>query len=199
MPTETVLGLNFSLGKASRVSTDPDAQLHEIGKFIGLALKANPTVTELLYLDSYEVRDPRIEPLFEIRSKLLGQRSIRSAYAGYAYAQARRLQNRQAAGRDGFNSDLAKRTAKHARHCFRLMLQAEQLLTHGEMTVDVSEHRDELFAIGELAENDVAAFVARFDERSTHIDGLASDLPEEPDWDAAEAFLRQFRLDNIVH
>lgn len=197
VPTETVLGLNFNMARASRVSTDPDAQLHEIGKFVGLALKANPTVTELLYLDGYEVRDPRIEPLFKIRSKLLGQRSVRTAYAGYASAQAQRLAKRQAEGRDGFNSDLAKRTAKHARHCFRLMLQAEQLLVSGEITVDVSRHRDELFAIGELAENDVAAFVARFDERSQEIDRLESDLPEEPDWEAAEAFLRQFRIDNL--
>ncbi|MEM7095550.1 MAG: hypothetical protein AAF567_21285 [Actinomycetota bacterium] len=84
-----------------------------------------------------EVLDPRIEPLVAIRSRLLGQRTVRASYTGYAVAQARRLANRQAEGRKGFNSDLAKRTAKHARHCFRLMLQAEQLLRTGEVTVDV--------------------------------------------------------------
>jgi predicted nucleotidyltransferase len=195
VPSVRLFGLDFNQGKASIVVTDPDdVQLHEIGKYVGLVLKGNPTVTELLYLDEHEVRDPRIEPLIEIRSKLIGQRTVRAAYTGYAVAQAKRLANRQAEGRAGFNSDLAKRTAKHGRHCFRLMLQAEQLLTEGTITVDVSEHRDELFAVGELAEHDVDAFLARFEARKNELDALTSSLPEEPDRDAAEAFLREFRI-----
>ena len=195
---ETVLGLGFNQGKASRVLTDPDdVQMHEIGKYVALVLKGNPTVTELLFLESYEVRDPRIEPLLEIRSKLLGQRTIRAAYSGYAFAQAQRLANRKAEGRDGFNSDLAKRTAKHGRHCFRLMLQAEQLLSEGTITVDVSAHRDELFAIGKLAETDVEAFLAKFEAREAELEALPSSLPEEPDFAAAEAFLVDFRIRNL--
>ena len=198
VPTEVLFGLGFNMGKASRVLTDPDdVQMHEIGKYVGLVLKGNPTVTELLYLDRYEVRDPRIEPLIDIRSKLLGQRTIRAAYSGYAYAQAKRLANREAEGRKGFNSDLAKRTAKHGRHCFRLMLQAEQLLTEGTINVDVSDHRDELFAIGELAETDVGAFLKRFEEREAELAAVKSDLPEEPDFAAAEAFLVEFRIANL--
>ena len=51
VPTETVLGLSFNANKASHVFTDPDdVQLHEIAKFVGLVLKGNPTVTELLFL-----------------------------------------------------------------------------------------------------------------------------------------------------
>lgn len=198
VPTETVLGLGFNQGKASRVLTDPDdVQMHEIGKYVSLVLRGNPTVTELLFLASYEVCEPRIEPLIEMRSKLLGQRTIRAAYSGYALAQAQRLANRQAEGRGGFNSDLAKRTAKHGRHCFRLMLQAEQLLTEGTITVDVSAHRDELFAIGELAETDVDAFLAKFKARQGELEALPSPLPEEPDHAAAEAFLVNFRIGNL--
>jgi len=199
VPSERLFGLDFNMAKASHVVTDPDdVQLHEIGKYVGLVLKGNPTVTELLYLSEHEVRDPRIEPLIDIRSKLIGQRTVRAAYTGYAIAQAKRLANRQEEGRKGFNSDLAKRTAKHGRHCFRLMLQAEQLLTEGTIHVDVSEHRDELFAIGELAESDVQAFLARFEARKDEIDALPSSLPEEPDVAAAEAFLRDFRLNNLA-
>ena len=199
VPTERLFGLGFNMSKASVVLTEPDdVQLHEIGKYVGLVLKGNPTVTELLFLTEHEVRDPRIEPLLEMRSKLLGQRTIRAAYTGYAIAQAKRLANRHADGRKGFNSDLAKRTAKHGRHCFRLMLQAEQLLTEGTITVDVSDHRDELFAIGELAERDVAAFLERFEQRAAELDALPSSLPEEPDVAAAEAFLIEFRRNNLA-
>ena len=195
VPTETVLGLSFTVQKASRVFTDPDdIQLHEIGKYVGLVLKGNPTVTELLFLDAYEVRDPAIEPLFELRSSLLGAETVRNAYTGYAVAQARRLVNRQEAGQKGFNSDLAKRTAKHGRHCFRLLLQADELLRTGQITVDVSDHRDELFAVGELAESDPDAFLARFEARVAEIDAMASVLPDQPDRAAAERFLVDFRL-----
>lgn len=198
VPTEVLFGLSFNIGNASTVLTDPDdVQMHEISKYVSLVLKGNPTVTELLYLDSYEVRDPRIEPLIAMRGKLLGQRTIRASYSGYAYAQAKRLANRKAEGRKGFNSDLAKRTAKHGRHCFRLMLQAEQLLTEGVISVDVSAHRDELFAIGELAESDVDAFLKRFEQREAELAAVTSDLPEEPDVAAAEAFLTEFRIANL--
>ena len=198
-PTEALFRLGFNLAKASHVLTDPDdVQLHEIGKYIGLVLKGNPTVTELLYLDAHEFIDPRVQPLIDMRSQLLGQRTVRDAYTGYAIAQAKRLVNRAAEGRSGFNSDLAKRTAKHGRHCFRLMLQAEELLTTGNITVDVSAHRDELFEIGELAENDVAAFQSRFEERCAHIDSLDSILPMEPNTEAAEAFLIEFRRNNLM-
>ena len=198
VPTETVLGLSFNANKASHVFTDPDdVQLHEIAKFVGLVLKGNPTVTELLFLADYEVLDDRMRPLLEIRSRLLGQRTVRAAYTGYAIAQANRLANREAEGRKGFNSDLAKRTAKHGRHCFRLMLQAEQLLRTGEIVVDVSEHRDELFAIGELAERDVQAFLERFEQRKAELDAIESSMAEEPDGEAAERFLVDFRRTNL--
>ncbi len=198
VPTETVLGLGFVQGNASRVANEPDdIQLHEIGKFLSLVLKGNPTVTELLYLEHYEHLDPRFEPLVAMRSSLLGQRTVRASYAGYAMAQAKKLSKRTDEGRVGFNSDLAKRTAKHGRHCFRLMLQAEQLLSTGTMTVDVSDHRDKLFAVGELAETDPAAFQQHFEERLAQLDAIDSALPVEPDVEAANHFLVEFRRDNL--
>lgn len=198
VPTETVLGLSFNANKASHVLTDPDdVQLHEIAKFVGLVLKGNPTVTEVLFLSDYEILDDRMLPLLDMRARLLGQRTVRASYTGYAVAQAQRLANREAEGRKGFDSDLAKRTAKHARHCFRLMLQAEQLLTSGEIVVDVSAHRDELFAMGELAERDVQAFLDRFEQRKTELDSLDSAMAEEPDVEAAERFLVDFRRNNL--
>ena len=192
--TDRVLGFGFDVGKASHVWTEPeDVQLHEIGKYLTLVLKGNPTVSELLFLSEHEHVDPRIEDLVAERHRLLGATSIRSAYVGYSVAQAKRLQNRKAEGREGFNSDLAKRTAKHGRHCFRLLLQAEQLLSTGSLTVDVSDRRDEILAIGELAETDVDAFTAKFEEMKTRVDAMPSVLPNEPDRSWAEAWLINFR------
>ena len=70
-------------------------------------------MTELLYLESHEFVDPRVEPLIAMRSKLLGQHTVKAAYTGYAVAQAKRLGSQAEAGQKGFNSDLAKRTDRH--------------------------------------------------------------------------------------
>ena len=73
--TREVLGLGYQQQKATRGGNEPDAQLHEIGKYLGLAIKGNPSVLELLYLPEYLIVDDRIESLFPLRRKLLGQRS----------------------------------------------------------------------------------------------------------------------------
>lgn len=85
-------------------------------------------MTELLYLAEYEFVDPRMQSLVDNRHRLLGAHRVRKAYIGYAVAQAKRLQNREAAGKSGFNSDLAKRTAKHGRHCSDCYFKANSSL-----------------------------------------------------------------------
>lgn len=195
-PTSTVLRLGYNQGKATRVGTEPDTQLHELGKFLSLALKGNPTVIEILYLNDYIQCEMWGLGLIEIRGKLHGQRTVRAAYGGYATHQAKRLMKRNEAGKTGFNSDLAKRTAKHGRHCFRLMLQAKELLETGTLTVDVSEHREELFAAGELAERDPSAFYAMFLVERARLDLIVSKMPDEPDWEAANEFLLLARKEN---
>lgn len=197
VPTRKLFSFDFNVNKASRVSNDPDIQMHEIGKYINLALSGNPTITEVMYLNEYLYFDGLLEPLVENRHKMSGSIKVKGAYVGYAVAQANRLVNRQENGRKGFNSDLAKRTAKHGRHCFRLMLQAEQLLTEGVVKIDVSDHRDELFAMGELAETNPEEFLRAFESRKNFIDSIDPVIPPEPDKEWAEKYLTQVRIDNL--
>jgi len=50
-PTEDFYGLKLWTEKDfSIVTTNPDRTLHELGKFCRLALKCNPTITELLWI-----------------------------------------------------------------------------------------------------------------------------------------------------
>ena len=199
VPTERVLGFGFVLNDASQVWTEPDdVQLHDIGKYLHLVLNGNPTVTELLYLADYEFVDPRMQSLLDNRHRLLGAHRVRKAYIGYAVAQAKRLQNREANGKKGFNSDLAKRTAKHGRHCFRLLLQGEQLLTEGTLTVNVADKRDELFAVGELAEKDIDAFIAKYEEVKARVVNVDAVIPDEPDREWAEQWLIDFRRSGLI-
>lgn len=197
-PTRTVLGVTGPAAvAASRVSTHPDVTHHELGKYVSLALRANPTVLELLFLTRYEVCTPAGAALVAARDAFLSAPAVRAAYGGYAVQQARRLRARHAEGRAVFSSDLAKRTAKHGRHCLRLLVMAAQLLEHGTLEVDVSAHRDELFAAGELAVSDPDAFAALFEDRLAALDARPSVLPERPDVARVDALVVAIRIDAL--
>lgn len=195
VPTELLLGLDgHKHADNSVVTNDPDQTLHEAGKFVHLALKCNPTILELIFAPLVQQRDL----YFSVSLDLAGQaaiheKGVRAAYGGYAKQQAERLVKRGAEGRKGFDPDLAKRTAKHGRHCFRLMIQAEELLTTGEITLDVSEHRDEIFSMGELAERDPQAFYEAFEKRDAYLNSLSSVLQAEPNRDKVNHYLLNIR------
>lgn len=171
-PTEALLRL--SVPEPTFTSNNPDITYHEVGKFCRLAMKGNPTVLELLFMEKYlQVSDDGHE-LLNIRDSFLGQKAIRAAYIGYATSQIKRLESR-----GDFGSDLKKRYAKHARHCFRLLLQAEQLLTTGTMHVRVTpEQREYLFSLGDMSIENLSE---QFEDKVQVLDHIVSDLPETAD------------------
>ncbi|MFF7248441.1 DNA polymerase beta superfamily protein [Embleya sp. NPDC008237] len=193
--TRKVLGLDgANVTSGSRVTTKPDVTMHELGKYCGLALKCNPTVTELLWLPEYRVETEAGRRLRALRGAFLSTEYVRSAYGGYAVQQARRLLGRHEAGKEGFSADTAKRTAKHGRHCLRLLFQGQQLLRTGELLLDVSAHREDLFAVGRLAAEDPAAFTLRFEQEKAALDAIDSVLPDRPDREAIETLVVDLRL-----
>lgn len=178
--------------KESVVVHEPaDAQFHEVGKYCRLALKCNPTLIELLYLDDHSINfmTPVGVELRSIRSNFLSAKYVRSAFGGYARQQAERLQRRNAEGKPNFSSDTAKRTAKHARHCFRLLRQGLELLESGELTVRVRNPED-YWAFDNYT---VEEIVARFEEEDAIFQQASSCLPEEPNHAAVENFLMKTR------
>ncbi|WTW98720.1 nucleotidyltransferase domain-containing protein [Streptomycetaceae bacterium NBC_01309] len=177
----------------SRVTTHPDVTMHELFKFATLALRGNPTVSELLWLDSYVVESDAGRELIAIRDAFLSTPCVRGAYGGYALQQSRKLLSRHEAGKEGFSADTARRTAKHGRHCMRLLRQAHGLLATGHLTIDMSAQRDELFAAGELAAGDPEGFSALFDREIAALDAVDSVLPERSDSARVEALLVELR------
>lgn len=174
----------------THVTTSPDVTLHEAAKFAWLALKGNPSVTEVLYLEEYEVLSPLGEQLLDIRSAFLSAPAVRRAYLGYAFDQFTKLKNR---GDGSFSADTRRRTAKHARHLARLCDQGYQLYATGRLRVRLDMPRfyldfGERVAGGDLdtAQSLIAAAESNFDETS-------SALPDEPDRGAVEAWLLRVR------
>lgn len=193
--TDAILGLYPP--KDSIVENDPDRTLHEAKKYALLALACNPTVTELLWLSSYlyDTVTPRGADLIAIRSSFLSAKRVRDAYFGYASSQFKRLETR---GDGSFSSDTRKRTAKHARHLYRLLLQGYDLYTTGTLSVGLRASASglvrefgERVAGGDIehAREKVQLFQELFDDAKTC-------LPSNPDEDIVENWLWKVRRDN---
>jgi predicted nucleotidyltransferase len=189
-PTRALLGLaklDETIHSAGP-NQDTDVTYHEVGKYIRLAAVCNPTVLELLFLpgELIEVCTPDGALLRENREAFLSETYVRAAYGGYALAQARKLQAR---GDGSFSSDTRKRTAKHARHCFRLLRQGAQLLANGDMTLRV-DNPDEYFAFDDMP---VEKILTRFAEEDARFRATASVLPQRADLAAVERMLLTIR------
>lgn len=194
LPTKTILSIGFDPQHTTRDHVDPDWVYHEVGKFMKLVINGNPTVTELLYLDEYTILTPVGQLLIDNRTAFLSTKAVSNAYRGYAFSQAKRLNNRTEQGLDGYDSSLKKRFAKHTRHCFRLLMQARQLLETGTLDVKVTtEQRKYLFAMGEKTAEEV---VEEFMKQDKEFDNIKSVLPDEPDIEKLNEILYEIRTNN---
>lgn len=191
-PTPELLG--FHPPKPSIVTNKPDVTMHEVGKFVSLTLRCNPSVTELLWLgselDSYEELDaPWGYDLIYLRKKMLSAHLVKNAYLGYATQQFKKLLDRQ----DGtFGPDLAKRTQKHARHLRRLVEQGYGLYTTGELRVKVSDP-EAIHEFGRRVEakpESAIAFMARAEAGFAEAKTV---LPDHPDEAQVEKWLIHLR------
>ena len=99
----------------------------ELGKFLTLALKANPNILECLYSPLVEHATPLARELIEQRSMFLSK-LIYNTYNGYALSQFKKMEQ-----------DLRNRGAikwKHAMHLVRLLLAGIKSLREKTIVVD---------------------------------------------------------------
>lgn len=188
-PTVAFHGLHVP--QQTLVTTNPDTTFHEAGKWLKLALGGNPTVMELVWLDSYEVMTSLGEELIAIRQSLLSAKRVRDAYLGYATQQFKRLESR---GDGSFSADTRKRTAKHARHLWRLLYQGTNLHRTGVLRVKL--HPDvaaQCLSFGEaVASGKVDLAVAALSDAEAVFDYYGV-LPDKADEATAEAWLLRVR------
>lgn len=184
-PTIDFLGLNKP--KETIDKTNPDICYHEVEKFIRLALKANPTILEMLYLHDYTILTPEGQLLIDNRDAFLSN-TVYHSYGGYVMSQARKLNSRG----DSFDVGMKNRYKKHSRHLFRLLDQGRQLLETGDLDIRV-KNREELFAVGELP---VDELITKFEKGFKEFDKIKSILPDKPDIKRANKLLLQIRMRN---
>lgn len=187
-PTRAFHGLHLPIDRyASVVEHEPaDLTLHEARKFCLLALSANPTVTELLWLTDYETQTELGRELIGIRTAFLCAPRVRDAYLGYADQQLSRLLHK---GAD-------RRTPKHARHLLRLLHQGEQLYATGTLTVRLTDPR-RYHDFGAAVAADPAVARTALDEATQRFSTLESVLPDRPDEATVEAWLLRVRAHHL--
>jgi len=186
-PTEKILGL-YNV-KETIDHTDPDWTYHEVEKFIQLAMKGNPTILELLFLDGYTTLSKAGKMLVDNRHLFLSN-IVYKSYGGYALSQARKLNARGGT----YGSGRGNRYEKHTRHCFRLLYQGKELLETGTLTVRVTPAmREELFAIGKSEPSEI---IDRFEKEFLEFDKIKSVLPEEPNKEEINKLLLKIRKGN---
>jgi predicted nucleotidyltransferase len=187
-PTTSLHGLTAP--DESVVSSKPDATYHEARKYCSLALGGNPTVSELMWLDGHEVVAPLGEELIGIRSAFLSAKRVRDAYLGYATQQFRKLESRS----DGtFSSETRHRTAKHARHLYRLCWQGFLAYSTGEVHIRLDDPQRFRDFGDRVADGDIEAARTMLAGYESRFDTTPSALPEDPDAQTVEAWLLRVR------
>jgi hypothetical protein len=178
--------LEWSLaGVPEQLESDREEAYWEIGKFIRLALKANPNVLECLYSPLVETCEPLAQELIAMRHIFLSQ-YVHRTYNAYVLSQFKKIEQ-----------DLRNHGQirwKHVMHLIRLLLSGVEVLRHGFVPLRVDEYRDRLLAIrdGEVPWQDVEHWrLALHAELDAAL--VATSLPEHPDYDRANEFLIRAR------
>jgi len=162
----------------------------ELQKFLGLALKANPNVLEVLYSPIIEHATPLARELLDVRQIFLSK-LVYQTYNSYVLSQFKKL--------EGDIRNKGEIKPKHAMHMVRLLLAGIATLRENVVPVRVTEHRDRLLAIrdGAMKWDDINAWRnelhARFDEAFA-----STKLPDRPDYAAANAFLIKARRSMVT-
>jgi hypothetical protein len=187
----------FSMTKPrdSMVSTHPDVTMHEVEKAARLILSGNPTASEILYLDSYEIRAPLGAELIGIRSAFLSASRTKAAYLGYATQQFKKLLAR---GDGSFDSDIpARRASKHARHLMRLVDQGYELYTTGNLRIRL-DNPQKYLDFGEAVAADPQAAVPFMAAAEDRFNAAKTVLPDEPRTPVVQSWLNRVRAEYYI-
>jgi predicted nucleotidyltransferase len=157
----------------------------EVEHFLSLALKANPTVLEVLASDLVEKCTPIGDELRALLPALLSQRAADS----YRRATAQQFARAAAAMASGGTPRW-----KQVMHVIRLLTLCDRLLSTGELVLAVGEHRSQLLAVreGDVPWSDVVKWVEDLRDRTARA-VLRSPLPAVPDTAAVEDWLVSVR------
>lgn len=131
VPTESILSLGSNTKTTHWIEGKDDDTAWEIGHFLHLATKCNPTILEVFLSPISEVSDdmkPWAEELRALFPYIWNSQYVRDAFIGYGHNQRKKLLE----AKDG-------RPHKYAAAFLRTLYQAKELLETGTFTVRIGD------------------------------------------------------------
>jgi predicted nucleotidyltransferase len=186
---KALLSLNKPYERADAKSEELNIEIvaYEVEKFIRLALKANPSILEILFLKDYNIKNNVGDMLIENRDIFLGEKIIRPAFAGYALSQMNYLHRNHKFPTKGARTE--EKNQKHIRHCFRLFDNGRELLETGKITLPLDDPH-KYFLLDKLNEDELWKL---FQEKDEEFRKVKSVLPSLPNEDMADLILLKIR------
>lgn len=195
-----------------------DTQSWEVGHFLYLATKCNPTVLET-FVAPEVVIDSLIDPTHyywakrtgkELRSLfpyVLSRKRVLDAFCGYAHNQRAKLFKKP----DDPTADKpGPRVWKFAAQYLRVLMTGERLLSTGELVVDMRQYGDKYLSRYDIRDahallrevRDGRRTIGRVIDLAAALEGQlkmaceGSQIADEPDLDAVNGFLLRVRKDH---
>lgn len=169
---------------------EPDEVFWEFGRFMHLAMKANPSIIECLWTSIITVQDDRFTELLDNKRAFLSK-LVYQTYNGYAISQFKKIEDDIR-----LHGDVRW---KHASHLIRLLLNGTELMRTGEVSLIVDRYRDDLLAIrhGEMDWLDVFRWRNKLHAEFEIALGDTK-LPERPDYTRLNSVLINARHSMVI-
>lgn len=173
-------------------SKNPDEVFYSLKKFVNLAMNANPNILELLFIDNPElilIEHPIMKFLKGARRRFISKK-IFTTYVGYAKAQLHKIKADGNCAPEMSSrrfEDIKKNgyDTKAATHLVRLILQAQELITNGEISFPMKGA--ELAICTGIRNGGISFDVVKavFEDELAELRYLEenSNLPESPDFE----------------
>ena len=170
-----------------------DLTIYNIVKFFNLAMQNNPNIIDSLFTPQFCVLHcTKVGHMIRENRKLFLHKGSWHKFKGYAYSQLHKMTSKNPEGkrkavREEFGFDV-----KFAYHVVRLLDEAEQILTLGD--IDLQRNREHLKAIrrGDVSEADIRKWASdkesQLEKAYTNMD---SPLPYSPPEDKIKTLLCQ--------
>lgn len=127
VPTSDILSLGRTVKNTNWIEGDNDNTMWEIGHFLQLATKCNPTILET-FLSPVEEITPLGQEMRDLFPYVWNSQYVRDAFIGYSHNQRKKLLE----GKD-------QRPHKYATAYLRTLYNAKELLETGTFTIAVGD------------------------------------------------------------
>ncbi len=137
-----------------------DVTLYNIVNFLNMCMQNNPNVIETLFTPYYAVNETtKVGTLVRDNRNLFLSKNVWYTFKGYAYQSLKKLQNKERC-HPKRKSDIEKfgYCTKFAYHVVRLLLEVEEIIEFGTLTLDKNSEILKEIRAGKWLEEDIIKF-----------------------------------------